>query len=389
MSDATATPASPFGKNNPYLAQITENFRLNKSDSEKDTRHFVIHLGDSGLTYQPGYSIGIFPKNPPALVGEVLHRLHLDPAEPIVQKNGGSKTLAQTLAEDFTLNRVGKKFVKAVLEKIPPGSQRDALTALCASDEELSLYIFSRDVVDVLNEYPDLRFNPTELLETLGRSVPRLYSIASSQAKHPAEVHLTVATVRYTTHGREKKGLCSGYLADHVELNRNLLPVFIAPNKHFKLPENPATPIIMVGPGTGIAPFRAFLQQREVEGAPGRNWLFFGEQHRHCDFLYETEFNAWRQSGLLTHLNTAFSRDQDHKIYVQDRIREHGAEVWRWLQEGACFYVCGDAKRMARDVHQALIEVATQHGRLSPENAAAYVNQTLLKDERRYLRDVY
>lgn len=388
MTESASTAPAAYSKNNPFLARLTQNIVLNKEGSEKETRHFVIDLAGSGITYQPGYSIGVFAQNPAPVVGELIERLRLDPLTPIPTANG-STTLTETLLKNFTLNRVGKKFVKAVAEKLPPGEKKDHLTALCADEEQLAAYIHTRDVIDVLIEYPEASFTAEELLTNLGRSVPRLYSIASSPAKVGTEVHLTVAVVRYTTHGRTKKGLCSGYLADDAPLHQNVVPVFMSANKHFKLPDNPDTPVIMVGPGTGIAPFRAFLQQREVEGAKGKTWLFFGDQRRATDFLYEDEWNDYLARGILTKLDTAFSRDQTHKIYVQDRMRENGRELWAWLQEGAFFYVCGDAKRMAKDVHQALIDIAAEHGGLTPEAAADYVNVTLAKTEKRYLKDVY
>ncbi len=385
----TKVAASAYNKNNPFLGKITENFLLTKAGSEKETRHLVVNISGSNLQYLPGYSLGVFPKNPPSLAAEILERLHLDPSHPVAQKDGSTKPLLQTLMEDHTLNRAGKKFVRAVAEKIQAGAAKDGLSALVANEEELETYVHTRDYIDILNEFPEVRFTAEELLENIGRLVPRLYSIASSQAKHPDEIHLTVAIVRYTTHHREKKGLCSGFLADHTELNLGNLPVFLAPNKHFKLPDDKQTPIIMVGPGTGIAPFRAFLEQRETEGATGRNWLYFGDQRKASDFLYEDEFNNWLKKGLLTRFDTAFSRDQAHKVYVQDRMHENGAELWKWLQEGAYLYVCGDAKRMAKDVHETLIQIAVQHGGLAYEKAEEYIGKTLMKDEKRYLRDVY
>jgi sulfite reductase (NADPH) flavoprotein alpha-component len=389
MSEVAKAPASAYNKNNPFLATVTSKGVLNKAGSDKETRHIVINLSGSGMQYQPGFSLGVFPVNDPAVVNELIRLLGLNPLEPIPQKDGSTKTLQELLAKEYTLNRAGTKLVKALAEKLPPGAKKDELAALVADEAKLAEYIFTRDVIDVFTEVPDFKPSASELLEMIGRIVPRLYSIASSQAKHPDEVHLTVAIVRYEHHGRKKKGLASGFLADETEIGKPHVPVFLAPNKHFKLPDDPKTPVIMVGPGTGIAPFRAFLEQREMDKATGPNWLFFGDQKKSTDFLYEEEFAAWQAAGLLTRLDTAFSRDQAHKIYVQDRMRENGAELWKWLQQGAYFFVCGDAKRMAKDVHQALIDVAQQHGGLSPEAADEYINKTLMKDERRYVRDVY
>jgi sulfite reductase (NADPH) flavoprotein alpha-component len=383
------TAPSPYNKNNPFLAKIMENRSLSKTGSAKDTRHFIISLEGSGLRYDPGYSLGVFPRNAPVLVDELIGRLGLDAGHGIVQRDGSVKSLRGVLLEDLTLNRANRKFVRALAEKLPAGVKRDELLAVAGDEEVLGEYVYTRDYVDLLDEFPGARFTAEELVESLSRVNPRLYSIASSLAKHPGEVHLTVAIVRYHTHGRDKKGLCSGFLADDTVLNVSNLPVFLAANRHFKLPDDDGVPIIMVGPGTGIAPFRAFLEEREVRGARGRNWLFFGDQHRATDFLYEEEFDAWQKGGLLTRLSTAFSRDQAHKIYVQDRMRENGAELWRWLKGGAYFYVCGDAKRMAKDVHQALIDIAVQHGGLDTGQAGEYVGKTLMKEEKRYVRDVY
>jgi sulfite reductase (NADPH) flavoprotein alpha-component len=389
MSNQPAVTASPYTKNNPFKAKLKENRRLNKEGSEKDTRHFAIDLSGSGLQYNPGYSLGVFPQNPPILVDELLVKLNIDPATKVAPKADAEPSpIRDLLTNKYTLNRANKKFVKAVAEKLSDGPDKDKLNTIVADEEQLTAYIFTRDFVDILNEHP-VKITAEELLPLLSPSNPRLYSIASSQAKVKEEVHLTVAIVRYNTHGRNKKGLCSGWLGDHTTLGVTDIPVFLAPSKHFHLPTNPDTDVIMVGPGTGIAPFRSFLQEREVDGSKGRNWLFFGDQRHATDFLYEEEFDAWKKSGLLTKLDTAFSRDQAHKIYVQDRMREKGAELWDWLQKGAYFYVCGDAKRMAKDVHQALIDIAIEHGAMATEKAGEYINKTLMKEEHRYLRDVY
>ncbi len=254
----------------------------------------------------------------------------------------------------------------------------------------LGEYIYSRDYIDILKDFDEARFEtPESFLENLSPIVPRLYSIASSLQAHPGEVHLCISVVRFESHGREKKGLASGFFADHAELFVKNIPVYVQESRTFRLPTDKSTDIIMVGPGTGIAPFRAFLEQRVLEGANGRNWLIFGEQHRATDFLYGEEFLAHQKKGTLHRLDLAFSRDQEHKIYVQHRMLENAQELWAWLQKGAYFYVCGDAKRMAKDVHQTLIEIARTQGGLSPEKAAEYVNTTLMRTERRYLRDVY
>ena len=376
MSELATPPATPtFSRNNPFSSQLKENRCLKQKGSSKDTRHIVIELGSSGPTYTCGDSLGVLPRNPDSLVREFTQRLglHEDAA------------LHETIATSAVLNRVGKKFVKAVAEKAT-GTARDKLQAICADEKKLDEYVFDRDVVDVLHDAPGVHLEPSEIPNLLNKIAPRLYSIASSPDHRPGEVHLTVALVQYKSHGRTKRGLASGYLADLS--GTTSIPVYVQPTRHFHLPA-PDRDIIMVGPGTGIAPFRAFLQHRARHGHTGRNWLFFGDQHAKTDFLYADEFSDAQKAGHLHKLSTAFSRDQADKIYVQHRMEEEGAELWRWLQNGAFFYVCGDAKRMAKDVHAALIKIAAQHGGKTPEQAEEWVSVTFSKTEKRYLKDVY
>ena len=375
-SATTAKSVSPaFGRNNPYSAQLRENRWLNQKGSSKDTRHISIELGSDGPTYICGDSLGVVPRNPDPLVQEFLEKLDL----------ASDPTLRENVASTLILNRAGKKFVKAVAERAT-GTARDKLGAICADEKKLDEYVLDRDAVDVLHDAPRVKFDPTEIPNLLNKIAPRLYSIASSPDHRTGHVDLTVAVVQYTTHGRAKQGLASGYLA---RLGAgNSLPVYVQPTRHFHLPPSDRD-IIMIGPGTGIAPFRAFLQHRQKHGHTGRNWLFFGDQHAATDFLYSEEFTAAHKSGHLHKLSTAFSRDQAEKIYVQHRMREEGAELWKWLQNGAYFYVCGDAKRMAKDVHAALLEITAQHGGKTPEQAEEYISVTLSKTEKRYLKDVY
>jgi len=386
-----AAPSPPFTRKNPYLAALIRHEPLTQPGSGKDTRHFVFSLGDSGLNYTPGDSLGIFARNPPQLVDEVIALLELDPNAPVKDpKSEGSVTFRHALEHQFILNRASKKIMSGLAERIPQGEQRNHLMEIVDNGTVLSEYVETRDYVDILTEFDEARFaTPAEFLAQLSPIPPRLYSIASAPAAHAGEVHLCVAIVRYETHGRKKSGLATGFLADHAELNRRNSPVYVQESKSFRLPADGARDIIMVGPGTGIAPFRAFLEQRALDGATGRNWLVFGEQRRATDFLYGEEFLASQKQGRLHRLDLAFSRDQAHKIYVQHRMKEQAKELWAWLQGGAYFYVCGDAHRMAKDVHQALIEIAQEQGGLTPEAAAEYVNVTLMRTERRYLRDVY
>jgi sulfite reductase (NADPH) flavoprotein alpha-component len=381
---------SRYSRKNPFLAELTRHDHLTKPGSEKDTRHFVLQLADSGITYTPGDSLGAFAQNPPALVDEVIGLLGFSPNTSVKGSQGQTATLREVLLKDYTLNRANRKVMAGLAERIPQGEQRNRLMEIVDNSEVLSDYIYTRDYVDILREFDEARFEtPEGFLAQLTPVVPRLYSLASSLQAHPGEAHICISVVRYETHGRAKKGLASGFFADHTELFVKNIPIYIQESRTFRLPKDNSTDIIMVGPGTGIAPFRAFLEQRTLEGATGRNWLIFGEQHRATDFLYGDEFLDYQKKGKLHRLELAFSRDQAHKIYVQHRMMENAKELWAWLQKGAYFYVCGDAKRMAKDVHQALIVMAQTEGGLSPEAAANYVNVTLMRNERRYLRDVY
>jgi sulfite reductase (NADPH) flavoprotein alpha-component len=381
---------APYSRKNPFLAELTRHDRLTGPGSMKDTRHFVVDLRGSGLNYTPGDSLGAFGSNPPELAEEVMTLLGFDPESEVRGPNGQPVTLRQALVKDYTLNRANRKVMSGLAERMPQGEKRNELMEILDNNEVLSEYVDSRDYVDVLRAFGEATFeSPEAFLQQLSPVVPRLYSIASSPLAHPGEAHLCIEVVRYETHGRAKKGLASGFFADHTQVFMKSIPVYIQESRSFRLPADKSADIIMCGPGTGIAPFRAFLEQRLAEGATGRNWLFFGEQHQATDFLYGDEWLEYQRRGQLQRLELAFSRDQSYKIYVQHRMREHARELWDWLQHGAYFYVCGDARQMARDVHQTLIGIAQEQGGLSPEAAAEYVNVTLMKTERRYLRDVY
>ncbi len=382
----TPTAPSVYNRANPFKARITANYALSGEGSTKDTRHIVVNLGDSGINYVPGDSLGVVPRNFPQTVDDLLPHLGLGP-DTMLDQPTGPVPLRDALIHGFILNRVSKKFVKAVLERLPEGEKKKQLGEIVANEEAFEDYIFTRDYTDVLVEYP-ATFALGEFMPLINKIAPRLYSIASSPKAHPGEVHLTVAVVNYHTHGRVKYGIASGYLGHGQQLNVDDVPVYIQPTKHFHMPP-PDAAMIMVGPGTGIAPFRAFLEDRMATGATGKNWLFFGDQKRASDFLYEAEFAEMQRKGVLTKFDLAFSRDQAEKIYVQNRMHENGAEFWKWLQDGAYFYICGDAKRMAKDVHQMLIQIAQEHGGLTPEAAKEYIEVTLAKTQKRYLKDVY
>jgi len=339
---------------------------------------FSLDLADSGLRYEAGDALGVWPRNCPELVDELLDLTRLNGDMPVSIDKHGEVPLQQALAEHFEIARPSNDTLALIAER----STNPALKQLLGSERngELKDWLWGRQLADVLQEFP-VDCSASELLGTLRRLQPRLYSIASSPKAHPREVHLTVATVR---HGK-RKGVCSTFLADRAGSGN--VPVFIQPSKHFRAPADGDVPMIMIGPGTGVAPFRAFLQERRARGDQGKNWLFFGEQHAATDFYYRDELQGMQRDGLLTELSLAFSRDQSQKIYVQDRIREQGAELWRWLQEGAQLYICGDASRMAKDVDLALRQMAQDHGGLSQQNAADYWRQ--MSEQKRYLRDVY
>jgi sulfite reductase (NADPH) flavoprotein alpha-component len=390
MAAPAAAPApAAYSRKNPFLAELTRHDRLTKPGSLKDTRHFVLSLEGSGLSYTPGDSLGAFGRNPPELVDELIGLLGFDPDSAVQDMKCQSATLREALLREYTLNRASRKIMAGLAERIPQGEQRNRLMELVDNSDALCEYTNSRDYVDILKEFTEARFESAAgFLSQLSPVVPRLYSIASSFQAHPGEVHLCITVVRYETHGRPKKGLASGFFADHSDMFVKNIPVYVQESRTFRLPKDPSTDIIMCGPGVGLAPFRAFLEQRVLDGATGRNWLFFGEQHRETDFLYGDELQGYREKGTLR-LDVAFSRDQSQKIYVQHRMLEHAKELWTWLQNGAYFYVCGDARHMAKDVNQTLIDIAQQQGGLSPEAAAEYVNVRLMKTEKRYLRDVY
>lgn len=392
LTEAAGAPptASPYSRKNPFTAEMIRHDRLTRPGSQKDTRHFVLNLAGSGLTYTPGDSLGAFGQNAPELVDELLVWLAFEASTPVKDPRGQPTTLKETLQRDYIVNRANRKILSGLAQCIPQGEQRNRLMEILDNTELLCEYIDSRDYVDVLSEFDEARFeSPEAFLSQLTPVVPRLYSIASSLQVHPDEVHLCIAVIRYDTHGRAKKGLASGFLADHAGMFVRSVPVYVQESRTFRLPKDNSRDIIMCGPGTGIAPFRAFMEQRVLEGATGRNWLLFGEQHQATDFLYGEEWLNLQKQGKLHRLDLAFSRDQSFKVYVQQRMLENAKELWSWLQNGAYFYVCGDAKRMAKDVHQTLITIAQKEGGLSPDAATDYVNTTLMKTERRYLRDVY
>ncbi|EOC0123263.1 NADPH-dependent assimilatory sulfite reductase flavoprotein subunit [Cronobacter sakazakii] len=372
--------STPYTKESPLTATLSVNQKITGRHSEKDVRHIEIDLGDAGLRYQPGDALGVWYQNDPALVQELLELLWLKGDEPVTV---GEKTLPLSEALqwhfELTVNTA------AIVENYATLTRSEALLPLVGDKAKLQDYAARTPIVDMVRFAP-AQLEADQLLGLLRPLTPRLYSIASSQAEVENEVHITVGVVRFDIEGRARAGGASSYLADRLEEDSEVR-VFIEHNDNFRLPATPEIPVIMIGPGTGIAPFRAFMQQREADGATGKNWLFFGNPHFTEDFLYQVEWQRYVKEGLLTRIDLAWSRDQDHKIYVQDKIREQGAELWRWIQEGAHLYVCGDANRMAKDVEQALLEVIAAYGGMDAEAADEYLSE--LRVERRYQRDVY
>lgn len=374
-----------YSRTNPFHAEVLENLNLNGRGSIKETRHLELLLEGSGLVFEPGDSIGIIPKNDPALVDLLLQELEWDPdASVTVNKQGDIYSFKEALTSYFEITVL----TKPLLEKAAELSTNAELKELLApgSEERLKAYIEGRDLIDFVRDFGLWAGTPQEFVSILRKIPSRQYSVASSLKAHPDTVHLLVGVVRYEAHGRKRKGVCSSYLAERIQPG-DQLSIYVQPNENFRLPENPDTPIIMIGPGTGVAPFRAFLQEREELGAQGKTWLFFGNPHFMTDFLYQTEWLQWHKEGVLTKLDVAFSRDTDEKVYVQHRMLERSREFYAWLQEGAAVYVCGDEKRMARDVHNTLLAILEREGAMSREKAEEYLSE--MQRQKRYQRDVY
>ena len=382
-SPKPAASASPYTRANPFPAKMAVNRSLCGEGSKKDTRHFEMDLRGWGLSYEAGDSMTVWPTNDPLLVDVILKAISAKGDEP-VKGPKGETTLREALFRDCRITQTTPKFLKMIAER---ASAAPLLNELLDPErkEDLDRYLWGMEVIDFLVEHPSIKIAPQEFVDTLAKLQPRLYSIASSLKAHPEQVHLTVDVVKYESHGKQRGGVCSTFLAeraDHVPI-----PVFPNTSK-FRLPEDGNTPIIMVGPGTGIAPFRAYLQERQAVGAKGKNWLFFGSQHQHCNYFYKEEWDELKRDGILTRFDCAWSRDQADKSYVQHKMLENEPEMWKWLEgEGAHFFVCGDARRMAKDVDAALRKIVQDQGGKSVEEANEYVEK--LKSDKRYKRDVY
>lgn len=416
--------AGDWSAKNPYFTKITENYILNGEGSRKETRHIVFDLGDSGLDYKVGDALGVVPENPPHIVSELIELQGWDGSATVTTHNG-ERTLYDALKKDFEVHMANKKFVASLAEKVvssgmnismsmvsrtrndstwtakegekaPPSLRPSApsddpaskVEAINADTKAVEDYLWTRDYIDIMREF-DVKYTPEEFLELADRLKPRLYSIASSHDAHPGFVELTVGIVRFEYNGRPRGGLCTQFMADEIDTSGAPIGVFMSPTKSFILPEDKDTDIIMVGPGTGIAPFRAFMEQRVHDGGSGKNWLFFGDQSEKTEYYYKDTIEGWLDEGHLYRFTTAWSRDQEEKIYVQHRLKEHGAEIWEWFERGAYFYICGDKQYMAKDVHRALIQIAIDHGGMSEDDATQFIEKTMMKEQKRYLRDVY
>jgi sulfite reductase (NADPH) flavoprotein alpha-component len=375
----------PFSRNNPFQAMVLKNINLNGTGSSKETRHIELSLEGSGLSYAPGDALGIVPANDPDLVNSLLMEMEWDEeTDVMINKQGETLPLKEALTAYFEITLLTKK----ILQQAAAFTENEKLQQLVLVENatQLKEYCNGRDLLDMLRDFGPWKASAQEIVSLLRKMTPRLYSIASSMAANPDEVHLTIGAVRFNAYDRDRKGVCSVLCAERVQVG-DTLPVFVQPNKHFYLPVSKDKDIIMVGPGTGIAPFRSFIQERAISKAAGRSWLFFGDQHAGSDFLYQNELEKYQQDGVLAKLDTAFSRDADQKVYVQQKMLENSKELFEWFENGAYFYVCGDKERMAKDVNEALINVIEKEGACTREEAEVYLDN--MKKTGRYQRDVY
>ena len=425
---------SEWSAKNPYTSYLTENYILNGEGSGKETRHIVFDLGDSGLEYKAGDALGVVPICPPEIVSDLLSIGGFTGDEE-VETNLGVCSLREALSTRYEIHRVSKKWIENLGPKVASddgsieirivsrdrvstsdgssviswegsGDEEDTPSGysqimspndptevlwkkLISDSKEMEDYIWTRDYIDTLRDFSNLSFSPQEFIDGMDRLKPRLYSIASSPEHEPGTVHLTVGIVRYSHHDRDRAGLTTGYLSDRCLPRVTPIGVFMSPTRSFILPENGDVDCIMVGPGTGIAPFRAFLQQRDLNGDKGRNWLFFGDWTESGEYYYKEEMDDWKERGVLNKHDLAWSRDGSEKVYVQHLMKKNGVEIWNWINGGGYFYVCGDKSRMAKDVHQTLIDICSEHGGMAPEDAKSFVEDVMMKKEKRYLRDVY
>ena len=384
---------SKYTRNNPFSSTVRVNELLTAAGSEKETRHVELTL-DEGMTYTPGDAVAIIPENRIEAVVDVLTALGFEGNERVLDHYKVEISLEEALRTRLGIGKLARGSV-GLYAKLARGAdgefrhpELEGLKGLVGPEHKARAeeYCWGREFVDLVTEFPGVVTEPQQLFHVLQRLVPRMYSIASSQKMHKDNVQTTVRVIRYHTHGRDRQGVTSGQLGDRAKVGTKL-PIFLHSNANFRMPEDTSAPVIMIGPGTGIAPFRAFLEERQATGQKGQNWLFFGEQREKLDYLYREQFLAMQKDGVLTRLDTAFSRDQAKKIYVQDRMQEHSAELFAWLERGAYFYVCGDATRMAKDVELALLDAIAKGSNGTLEHAAEYL--AAMKKQKRYQRDVY
>lgn len=374
-----------YSRANPFYAEVLENLNLNGRGSNKETHHLELSLEGSGLTYEPGDSIGIYPQNDPLKVDELIELMNWNPEESVsINNQGEQRSLKEALLSHFEISRI----TIPLLEKAAALFENEALKKFVSegSNEEKKNYINGRDLIDLLKDYPPKGLDASFFIGILRKLPVRLYSITSSYEANPDEVHLLIGKATYFAVGEERVGVCSGQCNDRIKQG-DTLPIYVHQNPNFKLPQEEETPIIMVGAGTGVAPYRSFLEEREEKGIFGKSWLFFGDQHFITDFLYQVEWQNWLKDGVLTKMDVAFSRDSEEKVYVQHRMLERSKELYEWLEEGAYFYVCGDEKHMAKDVHHTLVKILIQEGGLTEEGAGEYLSK--MRKEKRYQRDVY
>jgi sulfite reductase (NADPH) flavoprotein alpha-component len=384
QANPSAGHASKYTRNNPFLSTVTYNRLLTGEGSEKETRHVELTL-DEGMTYTPGDAVGIIPENRAMAVAEVLEALHYTGRERVLDHYKVEISLEEALRTRLGIGKLSRGSVGQYAKLAPTV---EGLKCLVGPENKARAeeYCWGREFVDLATDFPKVITDPQQLFNVLQRLTPRMYSIASSQAMHKDNVQTTVRVVRYEAHSRDRQGVASGHLGDRAG-EGTTMPIFLHSNNSFRLPEDTNMPVIMIGPGTGIAPFRAFLEERQATGQKGDNWLFFGEQREAMDFLYKDQFQTMHKDGVLTRLDTAFSRDQARKVYVQDRMQERAKELYEWLERGAYFYVCGDATRMAKDVETALLDVIARGSNGTLDHAAEYL--AAMKKQKRYQRDVY
>ena len=385
VSTTGAAAESDYSRSNPFAAEVLENLNLNGRGSSRETRHLELSLEGSNLQYEPGDSLGVYPENHPRLVAELIEAMGWSAGESVaVGKTGERRSLEDALLRQYEITVLTKPLLEQAAALTKNGELQELVRA--GNEQRLKEYINGRDLLDLVRDFGLKGVDAQEFVSILRKMPPRLYSIASSPKAFPDEVHLTIRAVRYESHGRDRYGVASVYAAERLQPG-DKVPVFVQHNPNFKLPSNPDVPVIMIGPGTGVAPFRAFLGEREETGAAGKTWLFFGDQRFRTDFLYQTEWQRWLKEGVLTKMDVAFSRDTAQKVYVQHRMLEHAKELYQWLEEGAYVYICGDEKHMAHDVHAALGAIIAQEGGMTAEAAADYLSR--LQQEQRYQRDVY